>query len=160
MVVSDAGSHTTWTTLLKKCNDSGKLIFSGGFAPMGYAIPAAIGVAIANLDEKIIVINGDGDFQMNLQELATIKDNNLNIIIFIIDNSEFSILRQWQESFYDMDPYQVELNNPDFLKLASSYGIDAVCVDNIEDLELVLNKEVKGPLVVDVKVLSEDIPLP
>ncbi len=127
---------------------------------MGYAIPAAIGVAIANLDEKIIVINGDGDFQMNLQELATIKDNNLNIIIFIIDNSEFSILRQWQESFYDMDPYQVELNNPDFLKLASSYGIDAVCVDNIEDLELVLNKEVKGPLVVDVKVLSEDIPLP
>lgn len=160
IVVSDAGSHTTWTTLLKKCNDSGKLIFSGGFAPMGYAIPAAIGVAIANLDEKIIVINGDGDFQMNLQELATIKDNNLNIIIFIIDNSEFSILRQWQESFYDMDPYQVELNNPDFLKLASSYGIDAVCVDNIEDLELMLNKEVKGPLVVDVKVLSEDIPLP
>lgn len=160
IVVSDAGSHTTWTTLLKKCDEPGKLIFSGGLAPMGYGIPAAIGAAIANLNEKIIVINGDGDFQMNIQELATIKENNLNIVIFIIDNSEFSIIRQWEESFYDMESYQVKLNNPDFLKLASSYGIDAICVDNLEDLELILSKDISGPLIVDVKVLSEDIPLP
>ena len=97
---------------------------------MGYGVPAAIGASFAT-DEKIIVINGDGDFQMNLQELATIKENNLDIIIFILNNSEFAIIKQCQEQFYDMEPYQVNLINPDFVKLASSYGIDAVRVENL-----------------------------
>ena len=59
-----------------------------------------------------------------------------------------------------MDPYQVKLNNPDFIKLASSYGIDSVKVDNLEDLEFILKKNLSGPLVVEVVVESEDIPLP
>ena len=128
-------------------------------APMGYGLPSAIGACIAT-GERVIVINGDGDFQMNLQELATIREQNLDIIIFILNNSEFSIIRQWEESFYDMEPYQVRLENPDFVKLASSYRIDAVRVDNLEDLELVLDKNLTGPLVVEVIVESEDIPLP
>ena len=126
---------------------------------MGYGLPAAIGANIAT-DEKIIVINGDGDFQMNLQELATIKENNLDVIVFILNNSEFGIIRQWQEQFYDMEPYQVELKNPDFVKLASSYSIDAVRVDSISDLEYLLDKDLSGPLVVEVVVRSDDIPLP
>ena len=159
VVVSDAGSHTTWTTLLRKSKNPRQFLFSGAMAPMGYALPAAIGAAFA-VDDKIIVINGDGDFQMNMQELACLKENNLDIIVFILNNSEYAIIRQWEESFYDMDPYQVKLNNPDFLKLASSYGIDAIRVDNIGDLELVLDSNLKGPLVVEVIVQSEDIPLP
>jgi acetolactate synthase-1/2/3 large subunit len=159
IVVSDAGSHTTWTTLLKKSQKPGQFLFSGGFAPMGYGLPAAIGAAFAT-GEKIIVINGDGDFQMNLQELATLKDNDLDVIVFILNNSEFGIIRQWQEQFYDMEPYEVKLNNPDFVKLASSYSIDAVRVDNLSDLEYLLEKDLKGPLVVDVAVRSENIPLP
>lgn len=159
IIAADAGSHTTWTTLLKKSLKPGQLLFSGSMAPMGYCLPAAIGAAIAT-DEKIIVINGDGDFHMNLQELATIRENNLNIIIFILNNSEYGIIRQWQESIYGMKPYQVKLNNPDFTKLASSYGIDAIKVDNLADLELILEKELTGPLVVEVIVESEDIPLP
>ena len=132
-------------------------------APMGYGLPAGIGAAIAAAiatGEKVIVINGDGDFQMNLQELATLKQQNLDIIVFIINNSEFGIIRQWEESFYDMEAYQVKLENPDFVKLASSYGIDAVRVDNLDDLEMILDKELEGPLVVEVIVESEDIPLP
>ena len=101
---------------------------------MGYGLPASIGAAIAT-GEKVIVINGDGDFQMNLQELATIRDHDLDIIIFILNNSEFGIIRQWEEDFYDMKPYQVKLNNPDFVKLSSSYGIDAARADNLDDLE-------------------------
>lgn len=159
IVVSDAGSHTTWTTLLKKSTRPGQLLFSGGLAPMGYGLPAAIGAAMAS-GEKIIVINGDGDFQMNLQELATLKENDLDVIVFILNNSEFGIIRQWQEDFYGMDPYQVKLNNPDFVKLAASYGIDAVRVDNLDDLKLVLDKNLTGPLVVEVVVESENIPLP
>ena len=128
IVVSDAGSHTTWTTLLKK--------------------------------SKIILITGDGGFQMNPQELATLKEYDLNVIVFILNNSEFGIIRQWQESFYDMNPYQIKLQNPDFVKLAASYAIDGVRVDNLDDLKLLLQKNLTGPLVVEVIVESEDVPLP
>lgn len=159
IIASDAGSHTTWTTLLKMSTKPGQLLFPGGIAPMGYGLPAAIGAAIAS-GEKIIVINGDGDFQMNLQELATLKENDLDVIVFILNNSEFGIIRQWEESFYGMEPYQVKLKNPDFIKLAASYGIDAVRVDNLSDLKLLLEKNLTGPLVVEVIVESEDIPLP
>jgi acetolactate synthase-1/2/3 large subunit len=159
IIASDAGSHTTWTALLKKSSHPRQLLFSGAMAPMGYGLPAAIGAATAT-GERVVVINGDGDFQMNLQELATIKEQDLDIIVFILNNSEFSIIRQWEEIFYEMDPYQVGLENPDFVKLASSYGIDAVRADNLEDLELILDKNLAGPLVVEVIVESEDIPLP
>ena len=159
IIVSDAGSHTTWTTLLKKSSKPRQLLFSGAMAPMGYGLPAAIGAAIAT-DEKIIVINGDGDFQMNLQEMATLKEQDLDVIVFILNNSEYGIIRQWQEEFYNMESYQVELKNPDFVKLASSYGIDAIRADNLDDLELVLDNDLTGPLVVEVIVESENIPLP
>ena len=159
IIVSDAGSHTTWTTLLKKSTGPRQLLFSGGMAPMGYGLPASIGAGIATGD-KIILINGDGDFQMNLQELATLKENNLDVVVFIINNSEYGIIRQWEELFYDMKPYQVKLNNPDFVKLAASYGIDSLRADNLDDLKYLLDKELSGPLVVDVIVESEDIPLP
>ena len=159
IIVSDAGSHTTWTSLLKKSLRPRQLLFSGAMAPMGFGLPAAIGAGIAT-GEKIIVINGDGDFQMNLQELATIKDHDLDIIVFILNNSEFGIIRQWEEDFYGMSPYQVKLNNPNFIKLASSYGIDAVRADNLEDLEFLLEKNLSGPLVVEVIVEKENIPLP
>ena len=159
IIVSDAGSHTTWTTLLKKSQKPGQLLFSGGLAPMGYGLPAAIGASFAT-GERIIVINGDGDFQMNLQELATLRQNNLDVIVFILNNSEFGIIRQWQEQFYDMEPYQIKLQNPDFVKLSSSYSIDAVRVDNLCDLEYLLESDLKGPLVVEVVVRRENIPLP
>ena len=159
IVVSDAGSHTTWTTLLKKSLKPRQFLFPGAMAPMGYGLPAAIGAGIAT-GEKIIVINGDGDFQMNLQELATIKENNLDIVIFIINNSELGIIRQWEEQFYGMKAYQTSLKNPDFLRLASSYGMDSVRVDTLSDLEYLLESDLRGPLVVEVVVESENIPLP
>ena len=159
IIVSDAGSHTTWTTLLKKSLKPRQFLFPGAMAPMGYGLPAAIGAAIAT-GEKIILINGDGDVQMNIQELATLKENDLDVIMFILNNSEFGIIRQWEEDFYDMEAYQVKLDNPNFIKLASSYGIDAVRVDNLDNLEMILEKELEGPLVVEVVVESENIPLP
>ena len=159
IIVSDAGSHTTWTTLLKKSTRPRQLLFSGAMAPMGYGLPAAIGAGVAT-GEKVILINGDGDVQMNIQELATLKENNLDVIVFILNNSEYGIIRQWQEDFYDMAPYQVKLNNPDFVKLSASYHIDGVRVDCLEDLEFLLSKDLSGPLVVEVIVESENIPLP
>lgn len=97
---------------------------------------------------------------MNLQELATLKENNLDVIVVILNNSELGIIRQWQEDFYNMDAYQTSLANPDFLKLAASYGIDAVQINTLSDLEYFLKKDLKGPLVVEIKVDRENIPLP
>ena len=157
--VSDAGSHTTFEMLLYNAKYPNHLLFPGASAPMGYGLPAGIGAATAT-DKRIIVFNGDGGFQMNLQELATLRNNNLNVIVFILNNSELGIIRQWQEDFYDMDSYQTDLANPDFLKLTASYGIDAVQIDNLTDLEEFLKNDLKGPMVVEIKVNKENIPLP
>ncbi len=159
VIAADAGSHTTFSTLLYKAKNPNHFLFPASTAPMGYGLPAGIGASIAT-DKKTIVINGDGDFQMNLQELATLKENNLDVIVFILNNSEYGIIRQWQEDFYDMDAYQTDLVNPDFLKLAASYGIDAVKIDKLKDLEYFLKKDLKGPLLVEIKVDKENIPLP
>ena len=93
------------------------LLFSGGFGPMGYGIPGAIGAAFANPDKNIVAIVGDGDFQMTSQELATINEYDLPILVCIINNSSLSIIKQWQNRYYGKC-YQVELENPDFIKLS------------------------------------------
>ena len=160
--LSDAGTHTTWTTLLSKNDKFGKLLFSGGFGPMGYGLPASIGVAIAHPDDQVVVICGDGDIQMVIQELATIREYDLNVNIFIIDNSQLGIIRQWEETVYDMDKYQIELSNPDFVKLAEAYGIDSMKVESREDLDLAIDGAFSSnhAFLVDVCVCEENIPLP
>lgn len=160
--LSDAGTHTTWTTLLSKNDSFGKLLFSGGFGPMGYGLPGAIGVAIAHPDNQVVVICGDGDIQMVIQELATIREYDLNVKIFIINNSQLGIIRQWEETVYDMDKYQIDLTNPDFVKLANAYGIDSMKVESREDLELAIDKSFDSnhAFLVDVCVCEENIPLP
>ena len=160
--LSDAGTHTTWTTLLSKNDKFGKLLFSGGFGPMGYGLPGAIGVAIAHPDDQVVVICGDGDIQMVIQELATIREYDLNIVIFIIDNSQLGIIRQWEETVYDMGKYQIDLVNPDFVKLAEAYGIDSMKVESREDLELAIDKAFNSShaFLADVCVCEENIPLP
>ena len=160
--LSDAGTHTTWTTLLSKNDKFGKLLFSGGFGPMGYGLPGSIGVAIAHTGDKVVVICGDGDIQMVIQELATIKEYDLNIAVFIIDNSQLGIIRQWEETIYDIGKYQVDLANPDFVKLADAYGIDSMKVESKEDLELAIDKAFNSShaFLADVCVCQENIPLP
>lgn len=160
--VSDAGSHTTWTTLLSKLDKFGKLLFSGGFGPMGYGLSGAIGVAIAHPDEKVVVICGDGDIQMVSQDLATISEYNLNITIFVINNSQLGIIRQWEDNVYDFDNhYQVDLKNPDFVKLAESYNISSMLANDKDSLILAIDESYnKGPYLVNVVVSQEDIPMP
>lgn len=158
IVLGDAGSHTTWATLLNKS----KYIFSGALAPMGFGLSGAIGAATANPEEQIIVISGDGDIQMNIQELATIREYGLNIVIFILNNSEYGIIRQYEENIYNIEPYQVDLKNPDFIKIANAYDIKSKRVDSRESLDELLKiaKLFSGPMIIEVVVDSEDIPMP
>jgi len=161
-ILSDAGTHTTWTLLLSSTDRFGKLLFSGAFAPMGFGLGGSIGVAIAHPNDKVVVICGDGDIQMVIQELATIQEYDLNISIFIINNSQLGIIRQWQQSIYNFDHnYQVDLKNPNFKQIANAYHIDSMEVISKEDLELAIkNASKEGPYLVDIHVTQEDIPLP
>jgi acetolactate synthase-1/2/3 large subunit len=161
-VVNDAGSHTTWTMLFSKPIGDGQLIYSGAMAPMGYGLPGAVGVGIANPKNNIAVIIGDGGIQMNIQELATIAEYNLPIAIFLINNSQLGIIRQWEELFYNMDHYEVDLQNPDFITIAKGYSIEAKRVNTLDELDTAINlaKTSKKPFLFDIIVDEEDIPLP
>jgi len=160
--VNDAGAHTTWVTLLKKVKRPSSLIFSGGFAPMGYALPAAVGASLANPGESIVVITGDGGFQMTSQELATIVQYKLPIVICVVNNSSLGIIKQWQELYYE-GPFEVELENPNFLKLAEAYHVFAERVDSPGTVFKSVKKalELKEPFLIEVVVdKDEGIPLP
>jgi acetolactate synthase-1/2/3 large subunit len=160
-IVNDAGTHTTWVTLYKKVLRPFSLLFSGAFGPMGYGLPAAIGASFARPHESIVAIIGDGGFQMTLQELGTAHQNDIPLVICIINNHSLGIIRQWQE-MYHSGTYEVELENPDFVKLTQAYGIDAVRVDSPGMVFNAVKKgiELKKPFLIDITVKKEDIPLP
>lgn len=162
ILVNDAGSHTTWVNLLMKAREPSSLIFSGGFGPMGYGIPAAVGVSLARPSKNVVVVVGDGGFQMNSQELATIAGMNLPITICLLNNQSLGIIRQWQELYYD-GSFQVELDNPDFVKLANAYHIKAIMADSPRDVLAAVHEAVKlnKPVLIEIIVdENEDIPLP
>ncbi|MDP3034680.1 MAG: thiamine pyrophosphate-binding protein [Methanobacteriaceae archaeon] len=160
-LVNDAGTHTTWVTLYKKVLRPFSLLFSGAFGPMGYGLPAGIGACFARPSESIVAIIGDGGFQMTLQELATVHQNNLPMVICIINNSSLGIIRQWQE-MYHSGTYEIELENPDFVKLVQAYGIEAVRVESPGEVFKFVKKgiEMKKPFLIDISVKEENIPLP
>ncbi|WP_321422359.1 thiamine pyrophosphate-binding protein [uncultured Methanobacterium sp.] len=162
ILVNDAGSHTTWVNLLMKAREPSSLIFSGGFGPMGYGVPAAVGVSLARPSKNVVVVVGDGGFQMNSQELATIAGMDLPITICLLNNQSLGIIRQWQELYYD-GSFQVELDNPDFVKLANAYHIKASMIDSPRDVFAAVQEAVKlnKPVLIEIIVdENEDIPLP
>lgn len=158
-VVGDAGSHSTWFALLKKNIKPANSIFSGSFAPMGYGLPAAIGASIQS-NETIILITGDAGFQMTIQELATVKEYDLPIIICVLNNNQLGIIRQWQESYYS-GKYEVDLMNPDFIGIANSYGIKAKKIKDSENLYKTVKEAMKNrkAVLLEIIVEEENIPL-
>lgn len=161
IIVNDAGSHTTWVTLCRKVLRERSLIFSGGFGPMGYGLPAAVGASLAEPHEDVVLIAGDGGFQMTMQELGTVAELGLPVTMCILNNSRLDVIRQWQEMKYG-ESYGVELKNPDFVKLAGAYGIGAVGVESYDDLSDSLEMALasREPFLLDIKVGEEDIPYP
>lgn len=135
---ADVGQNQIWS-----CNNfdikNGRLLTSGGMGTMGYSIPAAIGAKFANKSSQVIAICGDGSFQMQSMELATIKANNLGVKIIVMSNGRLGMVRELQDMQYNHNKVAVFLDgNPDFTALATAYGIKTRKLQNDNDIDEVL----------------------
>ena len=151
---SEVGQHLLWAVQNIEQNPQRRILISGGSGTMGFGFPAAIGAAIANPDKTIICITGDGSFQMSLEELAVCKDYNLNIKIMILNNGYLGMVRQLQEKNCEKRYSQTKISNPDFIKLAQSYGIDAIRVNSYSETENALNSAFsnKNTFIIDFEI--------
>jgi acetolactate synthase-1/2/3 large subunit len=135
IVVSDVGQNQMAAMRYYKFKQSKSHITSGGLGTMGFALPAAIGAKMANPDREVVCVAGDGGIQMNIQELAVIKQEKLPVKILLLNNNYLGMVRQWQEMFYEERYSFVDLINPDFVALAAAYGIKSRKVSNPEELD-------------------------
>jgi acetolactate synthase I/II/III large subunit len=134
-LVTDVGQHQMWAARHFRFTKQNSHITSGGLGTMGFALPAAMGVAFAYPDESVWVIAGDGGIQMNLQELATIRDFGLNIKVAILNNGYLGMVRQWQQFFHNRRYSETPISGPDYESLAAAYGLAGRTVREGDDVE-------------------------
>jgi len=134
------------------------LISSGGLGTMGFGLPAAIGAKIGCPEDTVWCIDGDGSFQMTIQELATITQERTAVKIAILNNGYLGMVRQWQEMFYEKRYVATPLSGPDFVKIAEAYGIPAVRAERREDVIPAVEQAMaeEGPYLIDFRVEPEE----
>ncbi|MFP9117756.1 biosynthetic-type acetolactate synthase large subunit [Flavobacterium sp. RNTU_13] len=135
IIVTDVGQHQMVACRYAEYNHSKSNITSGGLGTMGFALPAAIGAAYGDPTRTTVAVIGDGGFQMTLQELGTIMQFKPNVKILILNNSFLGMVRQWQQLFHEKRYSFVDIQSPDFVQLASAYGIPGQSVDQRENLK-------------------------
>ena len=124
VVLADVGQHQMWAAQRYRSSSPRGFITSGGLGAMGFALPAAVGVQLAKPDTCVLCVSGDGGFQMNIQELATVHRLGLPVKMVIIDNKYLGMVRQWQQLFYQRNYAETDLSdNPDFVEIAKAYKI-------------------------------------
>ena len=158
IVTSEVGQNQMGTALYYCFRKPRSWITSGGLGTMGYGFPAAIGAHFARPGETVVDVAGDGSFQMNIQELATVAHNNIPVKVVILNNMYLGMVRQWQELFYDRRYAYTELSPVDFVKVANAYGVEGMRVEEKADvrgaLETALSHD--GPFVLDFRIEREE----
>lgn len=178
IVTTEVGQHQMWSAQYYKAKYPRLFLSSGGLGTMGFGYPAGIGAKIGNPDKEVIVIAGDGSFQMNMQEMAIAVLNDINVKVVILNNQYLGNVRQWQEMFYGKRysysclarrkecPRLCNTPNratcpvyvPDFVKWAQSYSVLGIRVTDKKDVESALKKmlETKSSVVLDIWVEIEE----
>ncbi len=159
VVVTDVGQHQMWAAQFYRWKHPRTHITSGGLGTMGFSLPASMGSAFANLKYPVVSISGDGGFQMNVQEMATIVQHRLPIKIFVINNGFLGMVRQWQELFWRKRYSHVDITAPDFVKLAEAYGCRALRVAVPAEVGKAIQTAMEydqGPILVEFVVARED----
>ncbi|CAA0222470.1 biosynthetic-type acetolactate synthase large subunit [Tenacibaculum maritimum] len=134
VIVSDVGQHQMFACRYAKFNQSKSNVTSGGLGTMGFALPAAIGAKMGVPNREVVMIAGDGGYQMTIQELGTILQTKAAVKIVVLNNEFLGMVRQWQQLFFDKRYASTEMTNPDFVTIAKGYSIAAKRVTKREDL--------------------------
>ncbi len=158
VIVSDVGQHQMIACRYAQFVQSKSNVTSGGLGTMGFGLPAAIGAKLGAPNREVILVVGDGGFQMTLQELGTIMQNNIPVKIMILNNEFLGMVRQWQQLFMERRYSFTGIQSPDFVKLAESYNINSNRVDKREDLEAAIAEMIasKEAYLLEVKVGKEN----
>ena len=157
IIVSDVGQHQMWTARLYEWTRVNSHITSGGLGTMGFALPASMGVKMGVPDAPVWVVAGDGGIQMNIQELATLVQEGLNIKIAIMNNGYLGMVRQWQQFFHSRNYSETPITGPDHVKLAEAYGLTGIRVTRREEIAAAVERamEIEGPVVVEFIIEAE-----
>ncbi len=154
---ADVGNNQMWAAQSLKVFKEQLFITSGGMGAMGYSLPAAIGICIANGKSPVVSISGDGGFQINIQELQTIVRNNLPVKIVILNNKSLGMIRQFQDKYFE-SCYQSTVwgySTPDFEAVSKAYGIDSCTISELSEIEQGLNhlwEDPSSPYVLNVNI--------
>ena len=158
VIVTDVGQHQMVACRYAKFTQSKSNVTSGGLGTMGFALPAAIGAKMGAPSREVVAIIGDGGYQMTIQELGTIFQQQVAVKIVILNNDFLGMVRQWQQLFFDKRYASTEMTNPDFVTIAKGYHIDAARVDKREDLDQAVAKMMASdkPYFLEICVEKED----
>ena len=156
-IVSDVGQHQMWVAKLYRYQHPNSHITSGGLGTMGFAVPAAMGVALARPGEPVWAISGDGGFQMNMQEMATMVQEGIPVKMAVFNNGYLGMVRQWQQFFHGRRYSATPIWSPDYVRLAQAYGIAGWRVESAGELDETVRAAAAepGPTVVEFMIEQE-----
>ncbi len=156
-IVSDVGQHQMWIAKLYGYEERNSHITSGGLGTMGFAVPAAMGVHFARPDRPVWAISGDGGFQMNMQEIATMVQEGIPVKMAIFNNGYLGMVRQWQQFFHGRRYSATPIWSPDYVKLAEAYGIAGYRVEHARQIEEAVDRAMRdpGPALVEFLIEQE-----
>jgi acetolactate synthase-1/2/3 large subunit len=159
IITTEVGQNQMWAAQFYNFANPRSFLSSGGLGTMGYGFPAAIGAQMGNPDRIVIDIAGDGSFQMNLQELATVVQYRLPVKVAILNNRFLGMVRQWQQLFYDKRYSSTCIHcAPDFVKLAEAFGAVGLRAEKPEEVAPVIEQAlaINKPVVMDFRVDPEE----
>jgi acetolactate synthase-1/2/3 large subunit len=139
IITTDVGQNQVWISQSYNVKGNESIIYSGGHGAMGFSFPSAIGAYYTNRSRPVISFNGDGGFQMNLQELQFVVREKIPLKIIIVNNKSLGMIRHFQEIYFDsrftLTSENMGYSNPDFIKIANAYGIDSISVSSIQQIK-------------------------